>query len=249
MSADVMSQRRVASALLCMPPECFEDGRPQEHASPEETGVHQVDYLLLTSMAYDRYVAICIPMRYSLIMQKYICLLLAFVPWIIGATSASMFSWLVSNLSFCDHQEISHFFCELKAILELSCSGTGNIKIALIVVCIAFGLIPFGLILISYGNIIYSVSKIRTSAGKLKTFSSCCSHLTVVVLFCGTCLCLYMKPDSGNPQEMDKLLSLLYVARERLNFKVCQNARRECVTSEKRWRNLNEERQEQVEYE
>ncbi|KAE8619151.1 hypothetical protein XENTR_v10009638 [Xenopus tropicalis] len=171
-----------------------------------------VDYLLLTSMAYDRYVAICIPMRYSLIMQKYICLLLAFVPWIIGATSASMFSWLVSNLSFCDHQEISHFFCELKAILELSCSGTGNIKIALIVVCIAFGLIPFGLILISYGNIIYSVSKIRTSAGKLKTFSSCCSHLTVVVLFCGTCLCLYMKPDSGNPQEMDKLLSLLYVA-------------------------------------
>ncbi|KAE8619137.1 hypothetical protein XENTR_v10009624 [Xenopus tropicalis] len=170
-----------------------------------------VEFLLLTSMAYDRYVAICIPMRYSLIMQKYICILLAFVPWFIGATNAAMYCWLVSNLSFCDHQEINYFFCELKAILELSCSGTETIKIAIIVACVAIGLIPSGLILISYGNIISSISKIRTSAGKLKTFSSCCSHLTVVLLFCGTSLGLYIKPESENSRIINKLLSIVSV--------------------------------------
>ncbi|KAE8619133.1 hypothetical protein XENTR_v10009620 [Xenopus tropicalis] len=170
------------------------------------------EFLLLTSMAYDRYVAICIPMRYSLIMQKTVYVFLASVSWLMGATNGFMYYWFVSNLFFCDFQEINHFFCELKAILKLSCSSFESIKIVMIVTCVIIGFIPFGLILISYGNIISSALKIRTSAGKLKTFSSCCSHLTVVVLFCGTSLSLYMKPDSGNSQEMDKLLSLLYVA-------------------------------------
>ncbi|KAE8619135.1 hypothetical protein XENTR_v10009622 [Xenopus tropicalis] len=171
-----------------------------------------VEFLLLTSMAYDRFVAICIPMRYSLIMKTSVCVLLVSVSWLMGATNGFMYCWFISNLFFCDHQNINHFFCELKAILELSCSSFENIKIVMIVTCVIIGVIPFGLILISYGNIISSALKIRTSAGKLKTFSSCCSHLTVVLLFCGTCISLYMKPDSGNTQEMDRLLSLLYVA-------------------------------------
>ncbi|OCT90080.1 olfactory receptor 13C9-like [Xenopus laevis] len=168
--------------------------------------------LLLTSMAYDRYVAICIPMRYSLIMKKSVCVLLASVSWFIGATNGFMYSWLISNFFFCDRHEINHFFCEMKAILGLSCGGFQNIKIVMIATCAIIGLLPFSLILISYGNIISSVLKIRTSAGKLKIFSSCCSHLTVVVLFCGTPVSLYMKPESENSQEIDKLLSLLYVA-------------------------------------
>ncbi|KAE8619129.1 hypothetical protein XENTR_v10009616 [Xenopus tropicalis] len=171
-----------------------------------------VEFLLLTSMAYDRYVAICIPMRYSLIMKTSVCVLFAFISWFIGVTVSFMYCWLISNLLICDHQEINHFFCELKATLELSCTGFENIQNVMIVTCVVIGVLPFCLILISYGNIISSALKIRTSAGKLKTFSSCCSHLTVVLLFCGTCISLYMKPDSGNPQEMDKLLSLLYVA-------------------------------------
>ncbi|OCT90076.1 hypothetical protein XELAEV_18018691mg [Xenopus laevis] len=171
-----------------------------------------VEFLLLTSMAYDRYVAICIPMRYSLIMKKSVCVLLASVSWFIGATVSFLYCWLVVHLQFCDHQEIDHFFCDLKTILELSCSDTTNIKFVILMVCVFIGFLPFDLILISYGNIIYSVLKIRTSAGKLKIFSSCGSHLTVVVLFCGTSLILYMKPDSENSQEIDKLLSLLYVA-------------------------------------
>ncbi|XP_031754084.1 olfactory receptor 13-like [Xenopus tropicalis] len=171
-----------------------------------------VEFLLLTSMAYDRYVAICIPMRYSLIMKKSVCVLLASDSWLIGAIISFTYCWLVVNLQFCDHQEIDHFFCDLKTVLELSCGDTTNLKSVILAVCVLIGFLPFGLILISYGNIISSALKIRTSAGKLKTFSSCCSHLTVVLLFCGTSLSLYMKPDSGNSQEMDKLLSLLYVA-------------------------------------
>ncbi|OCT90065.1 hypothetical protein XELAEV_18018680mg [Xenopus laevis] len=171
-----------------------------------------VEFLLLTSMAYDRYVAICIPMRYSLIMKKSVCVLLASVSWVISATNSFMFSWLISNLQFCDCQEMNHFFCELKSILELSCSNTEQITILIIVLCLVLGFLPFTLVLISYGNIISSALKIRTSAGKRKIFSSCCSHLTVVVLFCGTSLSLYMKPDSENSHEIDKLLSLLYVA-------------------------------------
>ncbi|KAE8619136.1 hypothetical protein XENTR_v10009623 [Xenopus tropicalis] len=171
-----------------------------------------VEFLLLTSMAYDRYVAICIPMRYSLIMKKSVCVLLASVSWFFGATDSILFCWLISNLYFCDHHEINHFFCDLKTVLKLSCSDTKNISILIIILCVIIGFLPFCLILISYGNIISSALKIRTSVGKLKTFSSCCSHLTVVLLFCGTSLSLYMKPDSGNSQEMDKLLSLLYVA-------------------------------------
>ncbi|KAE8619132.1 hypothetical protein XENTR_v10009619 [Xenopus tropicalis] len=171
-----------------------------------------VEFLLLTSMAYDRYVAICIPMRYSLIMKKSVCVVLASVSWFFGATNSFPYCWLVSNLIFCNYKEINHFFCEHKAILGHSCSDTENIKILINVTCVIVGFLPFGLILISYGNIISSALKIRTSAGKLKTFSSCCSHLTVVLLFCGTCMSLYMRPDSGNSQEMDKLLSLLCVA-------------------------------------
>ncbi|OCT90082.1 hypothetical protein XELAEV_18018698mg [Xenopus laevis] len=171
-----------------------------------------VEYLLLTSMAYDRYVAICIPMRYSLIMKESVCVLLASVSWLIGATNGLIFCWFISNLFYCDRHEINHFFCEPKAILELSCGGFENVKILIISASVIVGLLPFSLILISYGNIIYSVLKIGTSAGKLKIFSSCCSHLTVVVLFCGTSLSLYMKPDSENSQEIDKLLSILYVA-------------------------------------
>ncbi|XP_031754087.1 olfactory receptor 1-like [Xenopus tropicalis] len=163
-------------------------------------------------MAYDRYVAICIPMRYSIIMKRSVCVLLASVSWFVSAINGFLFSWLISNLLFWDHQKINHFFCELKTVVGLSCSDTDTINIVLIVICIFFGFLPFGLILISYVNIMSVVSKIQTSAGKLKTFSSCCSHLTVVLLFCGTSLSLYMKPDSGNSQEMDKLLSLLYVA-------------------------------------
>ncbi|KAG8441068.1 hypothetical protein GDO86_016329 [Hymenochirus boettgeri] len=171
-----------------------------------------VEFLLLTTMAYDRYVAICVPMHYSQIMKRNVCVSLAAVSWYSGVSTSVMYYWLVSCLKFCNDHQINNFFCEIKAILDISCSNVNHIKVIIIVLGVFFGLITFFLILISYVNIISSVLKINSSSGKLKVFSSCCSHITVVVIFFGTLFGLYLKPDSElNSQEKNKLLSLLYV--------------------------------------
>ncbi|KAG8434333.1 hypothetical protein GDO86_016330 [Hymenochirus boettgeri] len=171
-----------------------------------------VEFFLLTTMAYDRYVAICIPMRYFLIMKRSLCVSLAAVSWFNGVSISVMYYWLVSSLLFCSNRQINNFFCELKTVLEISCSNTNHIKIIIMVLGLLFGLLVFVFILTSYAYIVSAVLKIQVSAGKLKVLSSCCSHITVVVIYCGTLFGVYLKPDSdANAQENDKLLSLLYV--------------------------------------
>ncbi|KAM4749096.1 olfactory receptor 5V1-like [Rhinophrynus dorsalis] len=170
------------------------------------------EYLLLTSMAFDRYVAICLPLRYSVIMKKRVCALLATFSWSISALNSIMLTLLFSKLSFHSFPEINHFFCEIKSILMLSCNSIVFITCLMFVICVFFGIIPFVLILGSYMSIISTILKISTSAGRLKAFSSCSSHLTVVVLFCGTALGMYMKPENEHSREQDKQISMLFVA-------------------------------------
>ncbi|KAM4749098.1 olfactory receptor 5V1-like [Rhinophrynus dorsalis] len=170
------------------------------------------EYLLLASMAFDRYVAICLPLRYSVIMKKRVCALLATFSWSISALNSMMLTLLFSKLSFHSSQEINHFFCEIKTILMLSCNSIIVIMCLMFVIGILFGIIPFVLILGSYMSIISTILKINTSAGRLKAFSSCSSHLTVVVLFCGTALGMYMKPENEHSREQDKQTSMLFVA-------------------------------------
>ncbi|KAG8441065.1 hypothetical protein GDO86_006706 [Hymenochirus boettgeri] len=137
-----------------------------------------LEFLLLTFMAYDRYVAICIPMRYCIIMKKSLCVSLAAVSWLIAAPNSMMYCWLVSKLIFCGDQKINHFFCELKTLLEISCSNTKHIRILINVIGLLFGALPFVLILTSYACIISSVLKISSTERKFKVFSSCFSHIT-----------------------------------------------------------------------
>ncbi|KAM4749146.1 olfactory receptor 13F1-like [Rhinophrynus dorsalis] len=170
------------------------------------------EYLLLTFMAYDRYVAICFPLHYSLIMNKLICILTAAASWMIGALHSLIHSVLISKLSFCSFYEINHFFCDLKTVLKLSCSDITVIKALILMSTVLLGFLPFLLILTSYVFIISTILKIRTTAGRLKTFSSCSSHITIVLLFFGTAISLYTKPEYEQSQEHDKLLSLVYVA-------------------------------------
>ncbi|OCT90236.1 olfactory receptor 1-like [Xenopus laevis] len=169
------------------------------------------DFILLAIMAYDRYVAICFPLRYHLIMKPGICILLVTTSWMFCATNAMCYSLLISQLSYCKLLDINHIFCEIVSLVQLSCSDTTHIQTLLTVEAPLVGIFPFGLILTSYVYIIYTILKMRTSAARLKTFSSCSSHLTVVLLYGGTCISLYMKPDSQNSQEVDKLLSLMYL--------------------------------------
>ncbi|XP_053545634.1 olfactory receptor 13F1-like [Bombina bombina] len=168
------------------------------------------EFYLLTFMAYDRYLAICSPLHYALIMNRKLCALLIAVSWCFGFLNAIIFSLLVSNLSFCDEQ-INNFFCDITIFLKLSCSDITYIIIFIFVEAIVLGWSPFFLILTSYIFIIATILKIKSSHGRSKTFSSCSSHLTVVILFYGTSMALNLKPKSKNSMEIDKLLSMLYI--------------------------------------
>ncbi|XP_075715656.1 olfactory receptor 5V1-like [Rhinoderma darwinii] len=170
------------------------------------------EYFLLASMAYDRYVAICIPLKYSIIMNKRVCTMLALTSWTAGLLNSLLYIFLISHLSFCDSRYISHFYCDIKALIRLSCSDITYVNSVILVEGFIIGFLPFAMILTSYCFIISTIMKIKTSATRLKIFSSCSSHLTVVFLFCGTSLSVYMKPDSKSSTEVDMMLSLLYVA-------------------------------------
>ncbi|XP_063786002.1 olfactory receptor 5V1-like [Pseudophryne corroboree] len=170
------------------------------------------EFFLLTSMAYDRYVAICIPLHYILIMNKKTCLTLSIACCQLGIFNALMYPLLLSKQLFTKSHEINHFFCHMKSILNLSVSDSSYIGILITVDGIVLGFLPFVLILTSYMYIISKIVKIHTTSGRWKAFSSCSSHLIIVLLFCLTSLSLNMKPESELSQEQDKLLSMLYIA-------------------------------------
>ncbi|XP_073413302.1 olfactory receptor 13C8-like [Dendrobates tinctorius] len=170
------------------------------------------EFLLLSSMAFDRYVAICVPLNYAIIMNKKTCLLLSLSPWTIGALNSLLYVFLISRLWFCDSKHITHFYCDMKALLKISCSDIRYLNLVILSEGYTLGFIAFGMILLSYVFIISAILKIKTSAKRLKIFSSCSSHLTVVLLFCGSSLSVYMNPDSKSSTDIDLMLSLLYVA-------------------------------------
>ncbi|XP_053545692.1 olfactory receptor 13F1-like [Bombina bombina] len=170
------------------------------------------EFYLLTTMAYDRYVAICIPLNYPLIMNKMTCILLATSSWLLGAIISLTLTMMMTKLSFYNAQEINHFFCDIQTVVHLSCSDTTNIIMFTTICGTLLGCFPFLLILTSYIYIISTILKIRTSAGRQKTFSSCSSHLMVVIVFCGTSLSMNMKTKSEDSEEVDQILSLFYIA-------------------------------------
>ncbi|XP_018427776.1 PREDICTED: olfactory receptor 1L4-like [Nanorana parkeri] len=170
------------------------------------------EFFLLTSMAYDRYVAICIPLHYVMMMNRRTCLILAVFCCTIGTFNSLMYAVLISRLSFPSSSEINHFFCHMKSVLRISCNDSTSIAILITVDGIVLGFVTFMLILTSYMRIISTILKIHTTAGRLKAFSSCSSHITIVVLFCLTSLTLNMKPETEFSQEQDKILSMVYIA-------------------------------------
>ncbi|XP_030050890.1 olfactory receptor 1G1-like [Microcaecilia unicolor] len=170
------------------------------------------ELFLLTAMAYDRYVAICNPLRYVLIMNRRVCVLLASVSWILGFMDMVPHTFLISQFSFCEGNEINHFFCDATPLMKLSCSDLISIEIVIFIVGPFAIVIPFGLTLTSYMYIISRILKIHSANGRRKTFSTCSSHLTIVILFYGTIICVYMRPASMYSPDEDKLFSLLYTA-------------------------------------
>ncbi|XP_030043919.1 olfactory receptor 2M4-like [Microcaecilia unicolor] len=161
-------------------------------------------------MAYDRYVAICHPLHYALMMNKKICCSLITASWIAGALDAIPIEVSVSQLYFCSFNEINHFFCDPNALMKLSCSDVYGLEILILILGMFLAVLPFLLILISYAYIIKSILKIRSTESRGKAFSTCSSHLIVVNIFCVTVSCMYMRPPSLHSPELDKLFSFLY---------------------------------------
>ncbi|XP_077320403.1 olfactory receptor 5V1-like [Lithobates pipiens] len=166
--------------------------------------------VIIGIMAYDRFAAICRPLHYKVIMNKTFCISLATGSWCICFLNSAIHVVLTFQLPYCKSHQIKHFFCEIPPLLQLSCEDTLPNEIAIYISAVILGMASFWLTLISYVQIISTILKIRSSQGRHKAFSTCGSHLTVVGLYYGPMLFMYMRPRSTYSPEMHKTLSILY---------------------------------------
>ncbi|XP_049636713.1 olfactory receptor 5W2-like [Suncus etruscus] len=166
--------------------------------------------LLLAVMAYDRYVAICNPLLYTVAMSRRFCTLLVFLTYILGFLDSAVHTCLVFRLSFCNSNIINHFLCDFPPMLALATSDTFINEIMLFILgSIIFGCSVFT-VLLSYSYIIATILRIKSAEGRRKAFSTCASHLCTVALFHGTLLYMYLRPSSSYSMDTDKITSVFY---------------------------------------
>ncbi|MBZ3868899.1 Olfactory receptor 8D2 [Sciurus carolinensis] len=167
------------------------------------------DSYMLTAMAYDRYVAICNPLLYSVTMSHRVCLLLVTSVYSMGAFGALVHTSYISSCSFCGTNVIPHYFCDILPLLSISCSRD-YIRELLVMVLVTFNVFACALaILISYAFILSSILRIHSAEGKFKAFSTCSSHLAAVGIFYGSIIFMYFKPASSDPTQ-EKVASVFY---------------------------------------
>ncbi|XP_045696756.1 olfactory receptor 2S2 [Phyllostomus hastatus] len=172
--------------------------------------------VLLSMMAFDRYVAICNPLRYPVVMSKPVYVPMAAGSWAIGGANSVMHTTLLTRLPFCEDSIINHFTCEILAVLKLACADISINVISIEVTNVIFLGAPVLFISFSYVFIITTILRIPSAEGRKKAFSTCSAHLTVVVIFYGTLFFMYGKPKSKDPlgadkQDLsDKFISLFY---------------------------------------
>uniref|UniRef100_A0A8C7ADE2 Olfactory receptor n=1 Tax=Neovison vison TaxID=452646 RepID=A0A8C7ADE2_NEOVI len=169
-----------------------------------------LDVFLLSVMAYDRYVAICHPLHYTVIMKPRFCGLLVLLSWIMCILNSLLQSLMMLRLSFCTEVKIPHFFCELNEMVQLACSDTFLNNLVMYFAAVLLGGGPFAGILYSYSKIVSSIRGISSARGKYKAFSTCASHLSVVSLFYCTMLGVYLSSAATQSSHASAVASVMY---------------------------------------
>ncbi|XP_063785682.1 olfactory receptor 1468-like [Pseudophryne corroboree] len=174
-------------------------------------GIGTTECHLLAVMSYDRYLAICHPLHYNTIMSNKLQNSLVIYCWVFGLLATQVNLSFVCQLEFCGPHVIDHFFCDLVPFVKLSCPHTHALQLAFFIVAVPIMVIPFILIFISYICVFITILGISSTTGRKKTFSTCSSHLSVVTVFYGTLITIYLVPASGRSLTVNKFTALLYI--------------------------------------
>ncbi|XP_037673471.1 olfactory receptor 2T8-like [Choloepus didactylus] len=165
---------------------------------------------LLAAMSYDRYVAVCHPLRYPILMSWQVCLRMILGSWLLGAADGLMQAAAALSFPYCKSHEMDHFFCEAPMLVRLACADTSVFESAMYICCVLMLVVPISLILTSYGLILAAVLRMRSTEARKKAFATCSSHLAVVGLFYGATTFIYMRPKSYTSANHDKIVSTFY---------------------------------------
>ncbi|KAE8619515.1 hypothetical protein XENTR_v10009823 [Xenopus tropicalis] len=165
---------------------------------------------LLSAMAYDRYVAICQPLLYYVMMQKEKCIILIAICFAIGFSDSLIHAMNTFSQVYCNNHHIAHFFCDMPPVLKLSCSDTSVTELLVFAVVGFNSFVCISVIVISYSYIFSTILTIQSAQGRLKAFTTCSSHLISVGTLFGTLMYMYLRPNSSYSNDQDKVVSVFY---------------------------------------
>ncbi|XP_062035268.1 olfactory receptor 2Z1-like [Lepus europaeus] len=166
--------------------------------------------VLLSLMSYDRYVAVCHPLRYPVLMRRRVCLFMVGTSWLSGVLVASIQTAITLQFPYCASRTVDHFFCELPALLKLACADISDYQLSLSISGVLILLLPSSLIATSYGLVLRAVLQMHSTEARHKAFTTCSSHITVVGLFYGAAVFMYMVPGAYHTPQRDNVVSLFY---------------------------------------
>ncbi|CAO2631234.1 Olfactory receptor 2AJ1 [Lemmus lemmus] len=166
--------------------------------------------LLLAAMSYDRYVAICHPLRYPVLMSKMMCLKMIIGSWILGSINSLAHTVYALHIPYCHSRSINHFFCDVPAMLPLACMDTWVYEYMVFVSTVIMLIFPVTIIIASYTRVILAVIRMSSAESRHKAFATCSSHLVVVGMYYGAAMFIYMRPSSGRSPNQDKMVSAFY---------------------------------------
>ncbi|XP_072269996.1 olfactory receptor 226-like [Pyxicephalus adspersus] len=166
--------------------------------------------VLLAVMAFDRYIAICIPLRYTVIINNTCCVLMVVGSWVLGFSIAMLKATFIVRLTFCGSNTINHFFCDISPVLNLACTDISLAELVDFILSILISLAPLSIIIFTYISIIWTIIRIPKTLRKGKAFSTCASHLTVVSIFYSTTYFIYARPKKISSFDRAKYVSVFY---------------------------------------